>query len=102
MNHSMRIKVVIAGTAASQPCAFITQGAIRIAEFFSLVFVLLICCASATGQTVSSAAPRSSLPTVADWRNDIDAIVGDVRLLHPNPFTKTGKLTFMREAEAFK
>jgi hypothetical protein len=40
--------------------------------------------------------------TVPDWRHDIDEIVKDIRLLHPDPFAKTGRLSFLREAEALK
>jgi hypothetical protein len=74
----------------------------RMAKIFSLLLVLMVCYGSANGQAVSPSAPTQGVPTVADWRNDIDAIAGDIRLLHPNPFTKTGKLTFLREVEAFK
>lgn len=45
---------------------------------------------------------QSNIPSVADWRSDIDQIVNDIRLLHPDPFTKTGKLTFLREVERLK
>lgn len=40
--------------------------------------------------------------TVAQWRATIDQVVGDLRLSHPNPFTKTGELTFARSVEALK
>jgi tetratricopeptide (TPR) repeat protein len=40
--------------------------------------------------------------SVAEWRADIDAIVADLRLNHPDAFTKTGELTFRREAAALK
>lgn len=40
--------------------------------------------------------------SVGDWRADIDEIVKDVRLVHPDAFTKTGRLTFLRQAEALK
>jgi len=41
-------------------------------------------------------------PTVNDWRADVDAIVNDIRLLHPDPFTKTGRRKFLREVAALK
>jgi hypothetical protein len=44
----------------------------------------------------------SSARSVSDWRQDIDEIVKDVEAVHPNPFAKTGKLTFLRRAEALK
>src|SRR5262245_30957607 len=47
-------------------------------------------------------APARAAATVTDWRADIDAIVADIRLLHPDPFTITGRTVFMREAEALK
>lgn len=40
--------------------------------------------------------------SVSDWRHDIDEIVKDVQAIHPNPFFKTGRLTFLRRAEALK
>ena len=46
--------------------------------------------------------PKSPAPTVSDWRSDIDEIVRDVRLLHPDPFTKTGPTTFLRAVETLK
>lgn len=40
--------------------------------------------------------------SVSDWRRDIDQIVRDVQAIHPNPFFKTGRVTFLRHAEALK
>ena len=40
--------------------------------------------------------------SVAQWRQDIDAVVNNVRATHPDPFFKTGRLTFLRAAEAIK
>jgi hypothetical protein len=40
--------------------------------------------------------------SVAQWRQDIDAVVNHVRSTHPDPFFKTGRLTFLRAAEAIK
>src|SRR5262245_14878437 len=51
---------------------------------------------------VHAVAGQCDAAGVPDWRHDIDAIVNDIRLLHPDPFAKTGKLTFLREAEALK
>jgi hypothetical protein len=51
---------------------------------------------------VLAGAGQGKAATVPDWRHDIDEIVRDVRLLHPDPFAKTGRLTFLREAEALK
>jgi hypothetical protein len=41
-------------------------------------------------------------PSVADWREDLDQIVREIRASHPDPFTKTGKLIFLREADNLK
>ena len=40
--------------------------------------------------------------TVEEWRRDIDRIVADVKATHPDPWAKTGWLTFTRAAEAIK
>jgi hypothetical protein len=40
--------------------------------------------------------------TVADWRADIDEIVKDVRAIHPDPYARCGRLTFLRRAQALK
>lgn len=40
------------------------------------------------------------LPAVADWRHDVAALVDDIRLLHPDPFTERGELAFRRDVEA--
>jgi hypothetical protein len=48
-------------------------------------------------------APATGLTaSVADWRADIEEIVKDVRLVHPDAFTKTGRLTFLRQARALE
>jgi len=36
------------------------------------------------------------------WREDLQTIVHDIRAIHPDPFTKIGELTFMRQAEALE
>lgn len=46
--------------------------------------------------------PQSAPTSVANWQHELDEIVKDLRLLHPNPFTKRGNLSFLREAEALK
>jgi hypothetical protein len=40
--------------------------------------------------------------SVSDWQHDIDEIVKDVQAIHPNPFFKTGRIAFLRRAEALK
>ena len=46
--------------------------------------------------------PKPPAPSLAQWRADIDAIVAQLRLIHPDPFTKTGQTTFLRAAETLK
>ena len=46
--------------------------------------------------------PKSPTPTVAQWRAEIDDIVDHLRLIHPDPFTKTGRTVFLRAAEDLK
>lgn len=41
----------------------------------------------------------SAQPTTGDWRDSINQLVADIRSTHPNPFTKTGSLTFGREVQ---
>ncbi|HVT41048.1 MAG TPA: hypothetical protein VHE78_18575, partial [Gemmatimonadaceae bacterium] len=41
-------------------------------------------------------------PSVADWGHDVDAIVRDIRTTHPDPFTITGRVTFLRAAQALR
>lgn len=40
--------------------------------------------------------------TIEEWRRDLDAIVSDVLAIHPDPFGKTGELTWRRQAEELK
>jgi tetratricopeptide (TPR) repeat protein len=49
-----------------------------------------------------SFATAAEAASVNDWRGDIDQIVNDIRRLHPDPFTKTGRRAFARETEALK
>jgi len=37
---------------------------------------------------------------LSEWRRDIEAIVREIESTHPNPFTKTGELTWRRDAAA--
>lgn len=50
---------------------------------------------------ICAAAPAEAA-SVAEWRATIDEVVRDVRVNHPDPFTKVGELTFLREADALK
>jgi len=102
MHFSTKLKVIRFDRVAFQAGRFATLGAIRMTTILPLMLILMTFYGSVNGQTVSPLAPAHDLPTVADWSNDIEAIAGDIRLFHPNPFTKTGKLTFLREVEAFK
>lgn len=40
--------------------------------------------------------------TIGDWQHDLDAIVQKIEAVHPNAFTKTARLTFLREAAALR
>jgi tetratricopeptide (TPR) repeat protein len=53
------------------------------------------------GALASMAGP-SCAATVADWRADIDEIVKDVRAIHPDPYARCGRLTFLRRGQALK
>jgi hypothetical protein len=64
--------------------------------------LLLSLCAS-TGRAQTRAVTIAPVvTTTADWREDIDAVVRDIRVLHPDPFTKTGRVRFLREVEDLK
>lgn len=67
---------------------------IRAVSVTALLFLLV---PPAGSQTAPSTGPG-----VSGWRQDIDEIVRDIRVFHPNPFTKVGELTFLRQAEALK
>lgn len=53
-------------------------------------------------ETASSNAAAGELAHAADWRVELEQMVKDLRAHHPDPFTKIGSLTFLREAEALK
>jgi hypothetical protein len=65
--------------------------------FLSQVLFFCLLGKMAIGQEVQP--PGAS---ISDWRQDTDDIVNRIRALHPNPFLKTGELTFLREVEAMK
>lgn len=56
----------------------------------------------ASAASAQGASRASTLPSVDDWRQDIDQIVADVRLLHPDPFTELGRHAFQRQVDALK
>ncbi len=53
-------------------------------------------------QTATANSSADELARAADWRRDMEQMVKDLRAHHPDPFTKVGSLTFLREAEALK
>lgn len=53
-------------------------------------------------ETATSNLSANELARAADWRVELEQMVKDLRAHHPDPFTKTGSLTFLREAEALK
>jgi hypothetical protein len=52
--------------------------------------------ASIASLIVVTANANAQAPTLADWRSDIADIVRDIRTLHPDPFARTGRVTFLR------
>jgi hypothetical protein len=67
-------------------------------DYRSLTMSLLVIAVSLATGGIS----ESRAATVADWRRDVDAIVRDVVAYHPDPFSRTGELTFLRSAKALK
>lgn len=49
---------------------------------------------------IFSTSPKAA--TISAWRQDIDELVSHILVLHPDPFAKTGELTFMRAVEELK
>jgi len=49
---------------------------------------------------VLTAIAPADAASLADWRADMAALLKDIRATHPDPFTKTGELTFMRRYSA--
>ena len=45
------------------------------------------------------AGTASIAATVQDWRQDLDQIAKELKSVHPNAFTITGKLSFQRQLE---
>lgn len=66
-------------------------------QVFQNGFLIILLSVLVNGQTNANGAAK-----VNDWRSDIDSIVNDIRLLHPDPFTKIGKSAFLRQAAALK
>lgn len=62
-------------------------------------YLLMFTATLAGAQNTPAAAP---LPTVDDWRQELDQIVADIRLLHPDPFTELGRHAFFRRVDALK
>ena len=68
----------------------------------SLVLICAVAMAgTAVGQTVPER-PVAAPGSLADWRSDLDQIVADIRLLHPDPFSKVGRSAFLREVQSFR
>ena len=66
--------------------------------------LVIALCLSIVPALVSQPATISKAvsPTVSDWVHDIDEVSADIRLIHPDPFTQTGKLVFLRSIERLK
>ena len=43
--------------------------------------------------------PAAAQADIATWREGLTSLAADIRAIHPNPFTKTGSLTFAREVD---
>jgi len=68
--------------------------------FRKLAIVLSAFCMSGGGS--DALADQRKAAGIAEWRDDLDEIVREIRASHPNPFTKTGELTFLREVDKLK
>src|SRR5215831_8779753 len=64
--------------------------------------VSLVCASWMTGCFSDARASQEKPPGVAEWRADLDEIVREIRASHPDPFTKIGKLSFLREVDRLK
>jgi hypothetical protein len=56
----------------------------------------VLCAVALSWATATTAA------TVTDWRADTDELARDLQAIHPDPFARCGKLTFLRHLDAFK
>ena len=64
-----------------------------------LLPVFRACLACLAGSALAwPATAQSGAPTEADWRRDLDQLIRDVQVTHPDPFGKTGRLAWLREA----
>src|SRR5215217_6844417 len=61
-----------------------------------VVIILLAALSLASGSL--PAQTQLFQPTLADWRADLRDILRDIRTFHPDPYAKTGRLTFERRA----
>jgi len=64
--------------------------------------VSLVCVSWISGCLSDARASQEKSPGVATWRADLDEIVREIRASHPDPFTKIGKLSFLREVDKLK
>jgi hypothetical protein len=73
-------------------------------QFLAVVIGIgIVPAALQSARAQSPANPVSSaLPSLADWRSDLADIVRDIRTLHPEPYAKAGRLTFLRAVKQFE
>jgi hypothetical protein len=45
----------------------------------------------------STAAAQTIRPSISQWRDSLDLLAADIKSIHPNAFTKVGRLSFERE-----
>lgn len=65
-----------------------------------LVAGLLIAVTHLSGAQGAPSPSRN--PTVDDWRQDLDRLVADILVLHPDPFAETGRQTFLRDIQSMR
>ncbi|NOT07730.1 MAG: hypothetical protein HOP28_05910 [Gemmatimonadales bacterium] len=68
----------------------------------ALATLSLVAGIGVTTGAAQAAAPLPNRPSVADWRADFEQMISDILVLHPEPFTKTGKHTFQRDVEILR
>ena len=64
--------------------------------------LILVSVSGVCGCSSAALASDEKPPGVAEWRANLDEIVREIRASHPDPFTKIGKLAFLREVDKLK
>jgi len=66
------------------------------------LFPLLLFILAAPAISAQSSPTGPPAPSASDWIRDLDDIARDLRAYHPNPFSKTGELSFRRALQRLK